>query len=984
MSVTQVGLYTDSLGNGIGPRIEGPLGITVINGVGSGESITEIKARFDADGRAGKANLIRGGHNPDADIDRRSESSVMSMAPRTRTAVAAMMAASERAIVFQLGTSTASAYATTGLFLWVRNMADQVNAGYAADYTPAQYCRIHDRLLARAAALPDLTAQDRADLDVRLLPARWRKTPGEAGDGHYNEAGKDQAAAVYVEHINQYQFLATAPPVTPPPTSTLPLVPARQAQAAVDVFGMNTHFTYQSADDTNSFENETVDLVIELGVQLVRQRISTNREPRAAHGRLHAAGIRTVVPMLTLEQAISLAEAQRWANIYLDEIQNNPAVYNISLIAVIAGVNEPNGDAPAFPDWAQRTRWAQQAIYEETRSRPAFAKVIIQGPPLSRPVGNRVPPGGDWQAVLRADVASMGQIGQWADRADAHIYPGERDPLNGPTTGPSEFFDILAGMYAGESFAVTEAGWFNATPQDGITYTGGSRATPESVTAIYAPKLPLTYLLLGQGPVMAYEMLNNQPPWIDTSNDVRASTFGYIETPQLAPSSWRRKAQFDAMRRYLTRLRDPGVPFTPAGRRMKVTGGGPDLHYLLFQRRSGAHVLALWRSVDLYAYNVTTNTGNLIEPASVDITVTLDAPVTVTVYKPSVQDAPTQSLGQVSSFVQAVGKHVHLIDLPVGAAGTAPPPPPPPDPTQPVVLADTFTGLTAQDLAPPRGSSLPPFRFLDPVTRLFGWRNNGRAQNTGDAGIVAAGARGGINLPSRVANRRTAGGASYIGVDTKVIPDRWKVTFGYDPGGAAGPWKIGMHLWDSLTGAAETVPGHFSIRYAGWGFDAGNLQTVGPLLTPFGGNANNQGNTAGSSGTWPNGPLAVYDGTPATLYTMTIEKVGPTTLRFVFPAQTGQAPITISDDRLAVIAEKGVCQCVWESERRGPGEATMSLDFMTRYEITLPAGTIPVVPGPGPGPNPPPPPHPPPPPPPPAATTGNALLEWWRRLRGFR
>ena len=49
----------------------------------------------------------------------------------------------------------------------------------------------------------------------------------------------------------------------------------------------------------------------------------------------------------------------------------------------VAGADEPNSEGRAIGDWVQRTRWAMQALWEETRKRPAFDDVLVQGPPLN-------------------------------------------------------------------------------------------------------------------------------------------------------------------------------------------------------------------------------------------------------------------------------------------------------------------------------------------------------------------------------------------------------------------------------------------------------------------------------------------------------------------------------------------------------------------------------------------------------------------------
>ena len=454
-------------------------------------------------------------------------------------------------------------------------------------------------------------------------------------------------------------------------SSPVPTVPARPAQQAHDAFGMNVHLGFQKPDNTNRFTEPTVDLLLELGVGRVRQKLycdqGRSREAtRAGLHRLMAAGVRVCAPTLVMADATSLDAASARMEAYLDELERNPDHYDLGLLAGLPGLNEPNGGRQRPPDWAERTRWAQQAIHDRTRARSAFDHVPIQGPPLSRPGGQhrRGGPGGagrrrgmggagmggaaaggaraaGFAARLAEHAAAVGDLSAWVDLADLHIYSGDADSLRGGP--PQVFVESVRDMYlAAAPIVVTESGWSNCSPDDpdGQLYAGGGRSCPESVTAKYAPKAPLNALLLGYQTVYAYEMLENQSPYADHGHALRGAKFGYIRTPGLDPSTWEPKAQFHAIRRFLALFADPGPAFTPAGLPLAVTGDCPDLQWLLFQRRDGRHLLALWRAADLYSCDPRTNVGNYLQVAPVPVTVAFDAPRPVSSYRPSSQDGP--------------------------------------------------------------------------------------------------------------------------------------------------------------------------------------------------------------------------------------------------------------------------------------------------------------------------------------------------------
>lgn len=487
--------------------------------------------------------------------------------------------------------------------------------------------------------------------------------------------------------------------------SSPPVVPARPAQDAHDAFGMNTHLGFQHPENTNRFTVETVDLLLQLGVGRVRQKVycDDNRSRQATREGLHrlmSAGVRVCAPTLLDDDAASLELARSRMDLFLDELEGHPDSYDLRLLDAFPGLNEPNGGRKASAEWAERTRWAQQALYEQTRARTVFDHVAVHGPPLNRrggrgqrggrdgaperpgraerqaggrlsreerqarraagrlspeerqarraerrldrrggPRPGRGGPARGFEAVLASDAAEVGDLSQWADRADMHIYPGDRDSFNGGP--PTAFVAAVRDMYrAGRPVAVTESGWSNCSPDDpdGSAYRGGGRSCPESVTAKYAPKAPLNALLLGYQAVYAYTILENQPPYADTGHALRTSKFGYVRTPGLDPSTWEPKAQFQAMRRFLALFADPGPAFQPAGLPMGITADCPDLQTMLLQRRDGSHLLALWRTVDLYECDPRTNAGTYLPVPPETVSVTLGGPRRIEQFLPSARD----------------------------------------------------------------------------------------------------------------------------------------------------------------------------------------------------------------------------------------------------------------------------------------------------------------------------------------------------------
>jgi len=454
------------------------------------------------------------------------------------------------------------------------------------------------------------------------------------------------------------------------------MMPTRPAQDAHDAFGMNVHFGFQHPQDTNQFVEPTVDLLLQLGVGRIRQKLycDANRSRRATREglrRLMAAGVRLCAPTLVIGDVTSLDAARARVTSYLDEIEGNPDVYDLRLIEAMPGLNEPNGGKRVPEDWARLTRIAQQALFEGVRSRPAFDHVAVQGPPLARPqvAGGPGRPGLPgrrrtpvFAEALAGHASAVGDLSGWADRADVHIYPGDQDSFNGGP--PTVFLDAVRVMYAVDRpITVTEYGWANTSPDDpdGERYAGGAKSCPESVTARYAPKAPLNALLLGYQGTYAYEMLENQPPYANDGPAMRQAKFGYVRTLALDPSSWQPKAQFHAMRRFLALFADPGLTFEAQPLAASVRADCPDLRALAFQRRTGEHLLALWRTVDLYQCDRKTNAGRYLEVAPSTVTVTLDRARPVAVHRPSTQDEPVGSGSHPEFTVDVADELVVLV-----------------------------------------------------------------------------------------------------------------------------------------------------------------------------------------------------------------------------------------------------------------------------------------------------------------------------------
>ena len=425
-----------------------------------------------------------------------------------------------------------------------------------------------------------------------------------------------------------------------------PPAPSPQARSAFISYGINTHLSFLGDSAVWANTDAAVEWLLDLGVGAVRQSL-----PRTSRGRgsvrkgmnaLGEEGVRWCCPILSTGEITSLNGARRMVNEQLDWLESNT---DLALLESLPGLNEPNSQGKAITDWVNLTRWAQQALYEETRKRSAFDHVLVQGPPLNMKGG---------AAQITPAVEALGGLGRWLDRGDVHIYPGDDDP----EVDVDERLALLRPLHPGKPVCVSEGGYTTSVDRG---YTGGAVLVSEEAAALYAPKQLLVHAVEGR-PFFSYELLDEAPPLRDTERSVREAGFGLVRTPTTDPDSWTAKPGFDAIRRLLVLVRD--VRPTPAVQlEVQVTANTADLRSALWNRSDGKWVLAVWRAVDLYKWDQETLTGSAVSVASEQVTITLDEPHLVAVHQPSDRDAPTEVIiGAVVTLAMGAELQILVIE----------------------------------------------------------------------------------------------------------------------------------------------------------------------------------------------------------------------------------------------------------------------------------------------------------------------------------
>ncbi len=418
----------------------------------------------------------------------------------------------------------------------------------------------------------------------------------------------------------------------------LPVMNARPSDLLANSWGMCTHYHFQKT--TYGSEVGLTDLLIELGVRHIRELLVPGlAAQRYGYQRLAAAGTAVESLMTQRPDGRTLTNARRVVNRRLDEIVGFYGGAGGGVFSALEGCNEPNNDGLPVRTWVSQTRRATRALWEESRRRSQTARIPVVGPALARPVGAG-------SSTIEADYDAVGNLSGWTNFANIHVYP------HGTT--PSDDIDrfMAAGRQAypnGERFHTTEGGYFNA-----LNYSGGAHPVPEDVAAKYAPRQVLEQVIRGNRRFFSYEFLDDPDP----SNSERESSFGYVRTLSLDPSTWSVKPQFNAMKNFLALFSDRGPSFSPTGLRLAVSGTGPDYRSLLVQKRDGSHYLCMWRDVSLYRWDVATSTGSHINIEPQDVTVQLVVRAPVDMYRPSTKAPPVRTLPPRTSFQVKLGSEL--------------------------------------------------------------------------------------------------------------------------------------------------------------------------------------------------------------------------------------------------------------------------------------------------------------------------------------
>jgi hypothetical protein len=224
------------------------------------------------------------------------------------------------------------------------------------------------------------------------------------------------------------------------------------------------------------------------------------------------------------------------------------------------------------PDWLANLQSFMGRVWNYVRGNSDVSDVKILGPSLVK-------------AGSYAKVGSAAR--QYFDIANLHNYAGGRWPGNSGWGGPNVWghnygslqwaVDYPQHTWPGTTIWTTENGYKNNLPS--------LYSVPEDVSAIYIPRLLLEEWRIGVRRTYLYEL-------VDT--DASLGHFGLMR------GDGSRKPAFYAVQNLISLLNDPGPSFSPGDLDIDFGDSAPSVRHMLFQKRSGNFMLAIWNEVKTY------------------------------------------------------------------------------------------------------------------------------------------------------------------------------------------------------------------------------------------------------------------------------------------------------------------------------------------------------------------------------------------------
>jgi lysophospholipase L1-like esterase len=332
---------------------------------------------------------------------------------------------------------------------------------------------------------------------------------------------------------------------------------AKQADLAVDMAGLNTHFSYQGIY-TDKYEEIIKPRLVELGIRHLRDGVFIGKPVYEQR----------VLELASLGMNFILICDQRFEGKNISALKDQVMLFNKGAVKPVEMIEGPNEfDCPDQTGFMADLATQTKALWNAFKNDPKTAYLPIAGPSFCN---TKESPGRF--ADFFPDAAAYMQYG------NLHNYPGGHNVEGRFGGGWGITLDASLAAYKrvskADTLIVTESGYKKSEDMSGhISVT-------ERAAAKYIPRMFLSYLNKGIKRTYLYQLINN------------SEDFGIINTDGTP------RQQFTAIKNYINLLKDPGAPFETGSLNYKLTGNITNINHTLLQKRNGNFYLIVWQGVN--------------------------------------------------------------------------------------------------------------------------------------------------------------------------------------------------------------------------------------------------------------------------------------------------------------------------------------------------------------------------------------------------
>lgn len=391
---------------------------------------------------------------------------------------------------------------------------------------------------------------------------------------------------------------------------------AYQSDQAANLPGINTHFNYRTSLYNTSYD-QCRDLLIDLGIRHIRD--ANNWGAKDRFNELAGNGIKVTLICDILRHG----NPSTWE----DEKNITKAIMNMpnSPVEYIEGPNE--FDLSGEVNWIVGIQQRTKDLYNTYKGDTETSWIPILGPSF----GN-----------TKSSPQQVGDLSNYLQYGNLHCYPGGTH-VEGTQGGGWEIpldqaisnYVVISGSKPRVS---TETGYQMAKVGH------GNLQVTERAAAIYTPRLFLTYLKKGFEHAYHYQLVNDN-----------SENFGVVNT------DFTKRKQYYSIKNFIALFNDKGSNFAPQSLNYSLSGDLTDIQSMLFQKRDGTFLLAIWQAVKSCNQTKDGNPTDIVNSGR-NITVNFGATaVNGETYLPSFFSEAQSTFNNVNSLRISVPDHIIVL-----------------------------------------------------------------------------------------------------------------------------------------------------------------------------------------------------------------------------------------------------------------------------------------------------------------------------------